>query len=200
MPQRRSLLRELVADLGRQCVDAKCAVHEHPDGVDPRRDLPALVHKMLAVAGGRPWALLMEDDVALAPQFGDLVPEALEDAAPFDAVTFFSRSTKDMRALERGERWRRFGPASFCMMQAVAVRRDLLVGFYEWAPSWYAAHPEHTHAADLLLGAWLSSKRARMAAHVPSLVQHRPVPSTLPGHRGVRQSATYTAVFGEVLR
>jgi hypothetical protein len=146
---------------------------------------------------GRPWVLQLEDDVALAPTFGaEALAYGLDEA---DVVTLFSRSKDDMAALERGERTRRIGPASFSMSQGFLIRAELAAGVEAFAPSWYEAHPEHNRAADLLLGAFLSARKARVLVRVPSLVQHRRGPSTLPGHHGARQSESFRRAFGEVV-
>jgi hypothetical protein len=199
MPERSALLDELVRRTVRECRGAEIVIWRHSPGGDPRSDFPTLIE--LALEIDRPLILALEDDVWLAPNFGvqAAIPLQRMAVAPeVGAVSLFSRSSQDMAMLERGERWRSQPPSSFCMMQAVLLRASVMRGFGEWAPAWYEAHPEHRHAADLLLGAWLSRRRAKMLVHVPSLVQHRAVPSTLPGHRGIRQSETYRRVFGPV--
>lgn len=195
MPERSDLLGDLLRQLG-ACPGAEIVIRIHPPGGAAKDDFPALVADTLR-AERRAWTLLLEDDVCLSPVFAATVPTALADA-PGEAVTFFSRSVRDIECLQRGERWRRQSPSSFYMAQAIAVRSSVLDGFSAWAPSWYEAHPEHNRAADLLLGAWLSMAKARLVAHIPSLVQHRRVPSTLPHHHGARQSESYRVAFGPV--
>lgn len=197
MPQRRALLAELVERVESECPGAEIVTREHEPDTPPRVDFPAVIDRALETR--RPWILQLEDDVVLAPDFGRLaLPAVAEaDARRADAVSLFSRSRRDVEMFHRGERWRTQAPSSFCMMQAVFLRASAMVGFSAWTPRWYGANPEHVHAADLLLGAWLSERRSRMLVHVPSLVQHRRVPSTLPNHRGDRRSETFRLAFGE---
>jgi hypothetical protein len=199
MPQRSELLARLVARLTKECEGARILARVHRDGEPPRLDFPALIAEATSVE--RPWILQMEDDAWPAPVFGVLVPSLLQEASDrgVSAASFFSRHKADLEAMRRGDapHWRSQGVASLCMIQAIAVRRATLLGLSEWAPSWYAAHPEHIHAADLLLGAWLSTQRAKLLVRVPSMVQHLAVSSTLPNHRGTRQSDTYRWAFGE---
>jgi hypothetical protein len=196
---RRPMFELLKENIERECSGAVLTTHCHPDQGDPRDDFPALMDR--AAWSSREWILQLEDDVWLAPGFGVSALSALAHVAESGAAaaTLFSRSRRDIEMLRAGQRWRRQAPSSFCMMQAVFVRSRVMRGFAEWAPSWYAAHPEHRgRAADLLFGAWISRNRLTMLAHVPSLVQHRAVPSTIPGHHGARQSETYRMVFGDV--
>lgn len=195
---RAQLLCALSEVIQLECRDAAVVIHRHPATGDARADFPVLMDAALGTA--RPWLLQLEDDVALAPNFGTLALRALNEAADrAAAISLFSRSKADLTMLASGQRWRRQAPSSFCMMQAIFLRADALRGLSEWAPTWYARHPEHRgRAADLLLGAWLSRNRQGLLVHVPSLVQHRQVPSSIPGHHGARQSESYRNAFGEV--
>ncbi len=193
--QRRPLLNGLLAQLQEQCPGAAFTVTTHVPGEPARVTFPRAMSAGAELADRRPWVLQLEDDVVLAPSFG---ADALAGVADCDVVTLFSRSKADLAAMDRNERFRRTGPSSFSMSQAFLIRRELAAGVEDFAPVWYAAHPEHNRAADLLLGAYLSSKKARVLVRVPSLVQHRRGPSTLPGHHGARQSESYRRAFGEV--
>ncbi len=194
--ERHSSFTAMVTDIRRQCHGAHIVTHTHVEGTPARVDFPRAMQ--LAVEVGRTWILQFEDDVILAPAFGERVAEALLhlERTGEDAATFFSRSKQDIDMLHAGETWRRIRPGAFSMSQCFAVRAALLEGFEHWAPTWYAAHPQHNRAADLLLGAWLRGRRAKMLVHVPSLVQHRPGPSTLPRHYGARQSESFRVAFG----
>lgn len=199
MPQRRWMLSQLVAYVGPECCGADVLVREHENGTTAKVDFPMLIGNALAT--GRKWILQLEDDVWPAANFGSLALEAIAESErrSVPAITLFSRSKEDVAMMARRERYRTQAPSAFCMMQAVAIRRDVMDGFPVWAPSWYDEHSEQYHAADLLLGAWLSRQKAKMLVHVPSLVQHRRGKSTLPGGRAeVRQSETYTMAFGNV--
>jgi hypothetical protein len=190
---REKMLGALLAQIGQHCPGAEVLVTTHVSGEPARVTFP----RALATAADRmrPWVLQFEDDVHLAPTFG---AEALDGLNQCDALTLFTRSKEDLAAMDRGERVRRVSPASFSMSQAFFLRRDFAAGVEAYAPGWYAAHPQHNRAADLLLAGYLSSRKARVLARVPSLVQHRRGPSTLPGHHGARQSESYRLTFGEV--
>ena len=194
MPGRESLLAELMRQLQDQCAGAAFSIHGHAEA---KVDFPETIRDALVM--GKEWILQIEDDAWPCPLFGLRVSSVLVEAENMraSALTLFSRASKDVKMLADGVHWRTQPTSSFCMMQAVALRRDTMLGFYEWAPTWYQKHPEHKHAADLLLGAWLSKNRKRMFVHVPSLVQHRAVKSTLTGRYGARQSKTYMLEFGE---
>lgn len=190
---RRSMLEDLLVQLTESCPGMLLLIQEHVRGEPARVDFPRALAR--AAATGRPWVLQFEDDVRLAPGFGAL---ALAHVGESDVLTLFSRSKADLAALERGEETRRIGPASFSMSQAFFVRASRLEGIEAFAERWYGEHPEHNRGADLLLAAFLSEKKASVLVRVPSLVQHLPGPSTLPGHYGARQSESYRKVFGDV--
>lgn len=189
MPQRATMLAELTRRLAAECPGAAIVVHRHTSS---RADLPETID--LALAIGRPWVLLVEDDAWPCPGFGQLAGDALAEL-PTDvaALSFFSRLRRDVDRYLTGERWRWQPPSSFVGMLAVAVRTPALAGFSAWAPSWYSDNQQHVHAADLLLGAWLSGGNHRMRVYLPSLVEHRA--GTLPGRYGARQSSTYRLAF-----
>jgi hypothetical protein len=195
LPARQRALDRLVARVAAECPGALLLLGPHANGEPARVDFP----RVLTAAGrvGRRWILQLEDDVELCPGFGKRALEAGLDQA--DCVTLFSRSEADLEALARGERLRRIGPSSFSMSQAFFLRAELpALGIEDRAVEWYARHPEHNRGADLFLGHFLSSLGARVFVRIPSLVQHRLLPSTLPNHRGTRQSESYRVAFGEL--
>lgn len=198
VPERAEGASALMHEVKDVCPNVRVFLHTHVPGTPARVDFPRALAQAAEVAArmGRRWLLQLEDDVALAPSFGaEALAAGLEEA---DVLTLFSRSQRDVEALGRGERVRRIGPSAFSMSQGFLITWELAAGVEAFAPAWYAAHPEHNRAADLLLAAYLSHCKARVLVRVPSLVQHRPGPSTLPGHRGARQSETYRLAFGEV--
>lgn len=192
--EREALLRSLLAQVQQQCAGAEVVVHTNPPGELARATFPRALTR--AASTGRPWVLQLEDDVHLAPVFGECALADGLDAS--DVLTLFSRSRRDLEAMARGEKVRPQNPSGFSMSQAFFIRRELAAEVEAFAPDWYRAHPQHNRAADLLLGAYLSSRKARVLVRVPSLVQHRRGPSTLPGHHGARQSESYRQRFGEV--
>ena len=149
----------------------------------------------------RSWVLQLEDDVYLAPTFSFEALRRLSQACAnrqIDVLTLFTRAQEDLVLLEKGEFFRKVAPKSFSMSQGFFVRREMVSGLRDFAHGWYIEHPEHNRAADLLFGAYLSSRKARVLATIPSLVQHRKGPSTLPNHHGARQSESYRRAYGEV--
>lgn len=195
--ERRPMLNALLSQIERHCPSVTFSVTTHVPGEPARVTFPRALAAGAALCSGLgSWVLQLEDDVVLAPCFGE---EALNGAEQCDVLTLFSRSKEDLAAMGRGEKFRRVGPSSFSMSQGFLIRSDLAAGVEAFAPGWYAAHPQHNRAADLLLGAYLSARKARVLVRVPSLVQHRRGPSTLPGHHGARQSESYRRAFGEVL-
>lgn len=192
--RRQRSLEPLVRQLVEQIPEARIHVIVHVEGEPARVTFPKALS--YAAASGRPWVLQLEDDVVLAPSFREeaLIPEM--DGA--DALTLFSRSRRDLEEMAKGERVRRLNPSGFSMSQGFFLRRDLAAAVEAYAPGWYERHPQHNRAADLLLGAFLSERKARVLVRLPSLVQHRRGPSTLPGHHGARQSESYRVAFGEI--
>ncbi len=194
--ERRPMLNGLLAQIERHCPSVTFSVTTHVPGEPARETFPrALAHAATLCSGFGTWVLQLEDDVVLAANFGEVALDGVEHC---DVLTLFSRSKEDLAAMDRGEKFRRIGPSSFSMSQAFLIRSELAAGVEAFAPGWYATHPQHNRAADLLLGAYLSSRKARVLVRVPSLVQHRRGPSTLPGHHGARQSESYRRAFGEV--
>lgn len=193
--ERASMLTSLIAQLQEQLPrETRLNVHMHNPSEPARTTFP----KALSIAGrmDRPWVLQLEDDVHLAPTFG---AEALAVGLNgCDVLTLFTRSRFDLKAMDLGQRVRQINPSSFSMSQAFFIKSDLAREVATYAPDWYERHPQHNRAADLLLASFLSAKRASVLARVPSLVQHRRGPSTLPGHYGARQSESYRRAFGEV--
>lgn len=192
--ERRHAFEELLDDVRRHCPGAALITITHDPDEPPRVDFPRLM--TAAEKSGRPWVLQLEDDVALAPTFGrDALAIELDDV---DLLSLFSRSSMDLEDLEQGRSIRRVGPKSFSMSQAFFLRSEFAAGIESFSERWYEQHPQHQRAADLLLGAYLSQHKARCFIRVPSLVQHRRLPSTLPGHRGARQSESFRKAFGEI--
>jgi hypothetical protein len=157
-------------------------------------DFPRLLTAAARV--GRPWILQLEDDAHLAPTFGAVaLDEGLDHA---DCVSLFSRRKDDREAYEQGHRVRRRSPKAFCSTVGFFLRRELAVGVEAFAPEFFERHPHHVHASDLVLAEHLAAEKARVLVRLPSLVQHKGLPSTLPGRGGVRQSEMYRMAFGEV--
>jgi hypothetical protein len=194
MPQRRALVARLVADLRRQCDGIDIVNREHVDGDSPSVDFPAVIQA--ACERNRTWLLLLEDDAILAPVFGSQALDAINQDA--EAVSLFSRRKVDLEAMDRGIRYRKQAASSYSSTVAILMRTECVAGMPIWSPSWYASHPQHLHASDLLLADWMRLHGYRIIVRVPSLVQHLGVTSTLPSRGGKRQSESYRRAFGEV--
>ncbi len=192
------MLGELLIQVGEACHGAHVVLQPHEPGTPAKVDFPRVL--TAAAGAGRPFVLQLEDDAVLAPAFGALALLSLEQALyeGADVLTLFTRSSADLDAYQRGETHRRRAPKAFSFTVGFFIRAELAAGVEPFAPTFYANHPEHNRAADLLLGEYLSSVRARVLVSLPSLVQHRRGPSTLPNHRGVRQSESFRLAFGEV--
>lgn len=194
LPRRAAFVEALMTQIKSECPGAVLLICPHVDGTPARVDFPRALTD--ASRMGRSWVLQLEDDVVLCPGFGTLALNIPDGA---DVVTLFSRSKRDLEMLRSGYQHRTLTPSRFSMSQGFLIRSELAAGVEPYAPGWYARNPKHNRAADLLLGAFLSSKGAKTYVRLPSLVQHRPGPSTLPGHFGARQSESYRHTFGEVL-
>ena len=198
VPSRADILPALLTALSIQMPAAPIRIGV--GGVEPRNDFPRL---MARAAGHAEWVLQIEDDVALAPTFAIGVARGIEEAERrgAGAITFFSRARRDPTLCgKNGEEpaWYWRGASSHCMNQCIAVRSSALAGIEEYAVEYFLRHSRAKHSADLLLGGLLSRARIRMLVQVPSLVQHRPLKSTIHPGCGVRQSESYRAAFGEV--
>jgi hypothetical protein len=189
MPQRRDVLAKLVDELKAHAW-AEVRISQH---VDSRQDVSRAVN--LANASAPDWWVYLEDDVELSPRF-DEIPRLISEATALShrgkrvgAVCFFW-TTKLPDGLT-------IMPASrMSMSQCTAVRGCDPFEFAEFARDWYADHPQHHHASDLLLGAWTRSRGEMIAVQSPSLVQHLPLPSTLGPRSRNRQSVSYARAFG----
>lgn len=188
---REGMAISLASALVEQCPGAEIRLRVHVAGESVKDDFPKAIR--YALQAGRRWILQLEDDVELCPGFGWRALEAIQhcEDKSWPAASLFSRRGEDITRLHGGQRWYPVPGGAHVMNQAIVLLADSMVGFYEWAPSWYEIHQEHTHAADLLLGAWLSRSKHKMMVHVPSLVQHRPVPSTLGPRSKYRTSKTF---------
>lgn len=194
----------LIPQIKSQCKGAYYGVHIHKRGISPKVDFPLAIEfaSMKAKTYDCPYLLLLEDDVFLSPEFGDRVLDGFNqmEQAHAGAITFFSRSKKDLKVLQEGKNTRTLSPSSFYMSQCIGVKVDLMDGFKDHANFWYNQHSSTTRAADLLFGSWMSQKREKMLAYVPSQVQHVKGKSTLEGHNvGARQSQTYESIYGKLV-
>lgn len=195
LPERTASTEALLRQVASACPKAPILLRPCVRGEPARGAFPDLMDAAASV--GRSWILYLEDDAVLAPTFGS---EALAHGlGASDCVTYFSRRADDLTLWERGllVRWR--SPRSLSGSVGLLMRREVAAAAAWFAPTFYARHPEHQRAADLLLGECLAEMHGRLAVRLPSLVQHRgDLPSTLPNRRGARQSEMFRRAFGDV--
>lgn len=190
MPQRGRDLATLEAALQRlPWTDVRPSYH-----VDSRQDVAraAALGTLAAERHRAAWWVYMEDDVALAPDFGAL-PDLLDrtDEAVGAVTCFWSVDLDDGR--------KRIPARRLSMSQCIAFRTSLPWDtFTEFSRQWYLDNPRHHHASDLLLGAFVAAQKLAVEIITPSLVQHRPLKSTLGPRSKHRQSPSYTRTWGEV--
>lgn len=189
VPARRLAWCELAIAL-EPCLRARAGLLGSMTTGNPKEDLGAAVKR--AWDTGRRYIFLTEDDAWPAPTFAEEVPEVLS-LHPTSCVSFFTRREKFAAPGDHPA-----APRDFGGLFGAGLPLQLMKDFPEWAPEWYAAHPQHTHAADLLFAGWLKHKKIPLIIHSPSLSQHRAGKSTFPGRAWKRTSPTFTAAFGEV--
>lgn len=131
----------------------------------------------------------LEDDVILTRDFVRKCSEAVA-ARPFTPIQFFSMRKKDLTVGSRMEPGR-----TFMMNQCHYFPPGMgtaLVAFYEneWDPGEKHRNP---HGYDILIAAYLHSRRLSYWLHVPSLVDHRVGKSFINPKRAStnRQSLTF---------
>lgn len=146
---------------------------------DPWRTLDSA----LALAGESA-ALHLEDDVLLTRHWHDRVTAAIAER-PRSVIQFFSMRRADLTVGSRLDR-------DFVMMQCVYLPAGLSAELRAYAPTWPGRAKDPT-AIDFALRDLLRSKRQPYWIHVPSLVQHRTIPSAInPRRPKNRQSPTFS--------
>lgn len=188
IPERAESLHQLLLQLGQQCPGLWVRLlpqYERP---------PDIARHACAVIGAglrditRPWVLFVEDDAELAEDFGARALEALQQE-PADAVSFFSPWAEDLNRLRRGERYYP-APRPFVYSQCVALRSELADAWGVCLPTWPDRSPDQRAAIDHALGYCCDELGASLVIHVPSLVQHRQVPSAF-GHSSSPRSPSF---------
>lgn len=151
---------------------------------DHGRDAFLTFLRALAQAGAAA-AVHLEDDAQLTSGFVGKIEHEIAQR-PTRLIQFFSR-VKDDPA--RGSRER---PAvSFYYNICFYLPAGYGAALYEYYPRWPRRRIARSGWYDTLIQDWLKERGERYWQHVPSLVQHRDLKSTIPGHGGQRQSATF---------
>lgn len=199
LPERQACLGSVLSQLAVQCPDVPIAVSPHLHGAPRGRDTVEALRRGASFACT--WTMHLEDDAYLAPDFDSVVRARLDEAlhAGYPVVAFYTDNPRSLKARTEGRSScalpARYLWATVCM----AVRTDDVENIAAFAPSWYATHPEHWHASDLLLRSFYTAQTKEILLAVPSPVQHRDVPTSL-GHdvRRRRYSRTFQAAYGSV--
>lgn len=165
----------------------------HRDG----RTVPESYADALAAACGATWALQLEDDAILAPDFDERALELLDVAsrAPrVGLVSFYSgRRIKPGESLPESSHEILPG-AKFLMAQAFAMRSELVDDHNAFMLEFTRERP---YATDTATATWMKARGLRYVRAWPSIVQHMDLPS-LSGHRRNpnRFSESFRAVYG----
>ena len=199
LPSRKWPLAELLCQLSVQCPGAPIAVSPHVDGQPMALDCGYALAK--GAAFGADWTLYVEDDAFLASVFGEVLDATITEAdrVSYRVVSFYSDNRRVLQAMEE-RRTTCTLPARFLWgTVCIALRTADVESIVEFAPTWYASHPQHWHAADLMLGAYFVAQESDVLVAVPSPVQHRDLPSTL-GHALSRRrySRSFRKAYGAV--
>lgn len=146
--------------------------------------------KVLRTVGDGP-AIILEDDVILAPRWREQVEAALEGHRDH-VVQFFSMRKKD---LTEGSRWEpgRTYSGTPCYYLPAGEARELL----DYSKDWVRRHPEHPTGYDLTMADSMKARGVDYWLHVPSLVQHERWASAInPRRPRWRQSKTFRGTPG----
>jgi hypothetical protein len=201
LPQRRRYLGELLCQVATLCSDVPVVLSPHVPGQPPRLDCVRALER--AAALDRRWIVYLEDDAYLAHVFPQVVADRLReaDATGHRLVSFYSDNRRVLRAMDHGHTSLAL-PAHFLWSTVCfAVRARDVPPIAEFAPAWYDSHPEHWHAADLMLRDFLKSSGDEVLVAVPSPVQHRDAPTTLAHEvKRFRYSRSFRRAYGPVPR
>ncbi len=199
LPQRCDSLADLLGQLSVLCPLVPTVVSPHVDGAARGRDfLEAL---RLGAALECDWTVYLEDDAYLAPDFPHVVRERLAEADDkgIPVVSLYSDNRRVVAAMAAGENSCELPARYLWATVCIAVRSRDVAAITAFAPSWYADHPEHWHASDLLLRSFYAAAGSSVLLAVPSAVQHRNLPTTLDHRtRRARYSRSFLAVYGPV--
>lgn len=148
--------------------------------IDRARDPMGNMAAALLLQGDDDGAVHLEDDVALTSDFRVKVEEAIAEAPDHLVQMFSIRPQKDLTV---GSRWE--PGRTFLMAQCFYVPPGMAVGMAE-----HVARTEGNYL-DSAIAEHLRDRGERYWLHVPSLVQHLPVPSTIGPRSTARQSPTF---------
>lgn len=119
------------------------------------------------VAMGRPWCMVIQDDVSPVPGFLCYVEAAIEDR-PTDILNLFCSRGRDMdQARGAGASWIEYD--TVCFGQAIVMPREVAMDFLAWAelhtsPAW--------NMDDQRIALYACLEGRRLYSTAPSLMQH----------------------------
>lgn len=161
------------------------------------RTVPESYADAIVAARGAAWALQLEDDAILAPDFEDRALELIDVASRLPRVGLVSFYSG--RRVQAGEglprRSHEVLPGSkFLMAQAFAMRSEFVDDHNTFMLEFTRERP---YATDTATAAWMKARGLRYVRAWPSIVQHMDLPS-LSGHRRNpnRFSESFRRVYG----
>ena len=183
MPGRADSVRELLKDLAKQCPGIK--VHVMPqwyDKIPNWRDVFITISRSLQNVTS-PWVLYFEDDAQLAPDFGERALPIINNVdgtvRPYcGAIAFFSSRSYDLQRFNDGITL--YEPElPFVFTQGMAIRKEVVEAWSSSMVEWWdcARKNYEKKAPDMALGHACYQAGYKILVHLPSLVQHRQIPS-----------------------
>ena len=125
----------------------------------------------------------MEEDVILTQDFKAKIEAAIAER-PHEAIQFFSMRKADV---EVGSRYDNTFTGNLCFY--------LPAGYSRYVRDYHNEWPDRLvdlNGYDLMMRAWLKSRKERYWVHIPSLVEHRVAKSVIdPRRSSKRQSFTF---------
>lgn len=191
IPERADSVLELLRELSRQCSGIK--VHIMPQWYEETpdwRDVFVTISRGLQNLTSS-WVLYFEDDAELAPDFGELAMAAIESAEDsWGAISFFSDREID-HFICKGQIKMCEAYSPFVNSQALAIRKEVADLWGQKMVAWWDRVTRHKKKApDMALGDICCQAGYRIMIHLPSIVQHRKIPSAF-GHGYHSYSRTF---------
>jgi hypothetical protein len=197
LPQRQRYLGDLLCQLATLCLEVPIVVSPHVPGQPPRFDCIRALER--AAGFDRRWIVYLEDDAYLAPVFPKVVGDRLReaDATGHRLVSYYSDNRRVLRAMDQGRTSLTLPAHYLWSTVCFAVRAQDVPAIARFAHGWYDSHPQHWHAADLMLRDFLKSSGSDVLVAVPSPVQHRDAPTTLAHDvKRLRYSRSFRRAYG----
>jgi hypothetical protein len=147
------------------------------------------------------WALVLEDDAILHPDFWARANAMLADC-PTNVVGFYSQNWKSDPEHPAGEPWKIVGGAEYRPHVARAMRlplvKDFIQSYYPIYLGLRAKWGATSGVFDSLQGDFLQERGEKVAIAMPNLVDHDPESESILGHNATfgghpRKSYTFNA-------